>query len=304
MPFFFTGCELDSVFGPSKKEIELKQRELALKEQEIKFNQQLKQKETEQNQLIKTNESNAKIAQNQAQLQVKKELELEKIKSDFEKEKLQIEKQKNILQGVDGDISLNTVLNSEECQEIISECRVFRNRKYTPIKTICMFVKQMISPDKSCKNAVTGSVLEKINENNSAPSINTGPYCKARKRLPKETLHKLVQITGKSSVSHVEESLKWHGRTVKLVDGTTLTMADTEDNQKEFPQHGNQKEGVGFPIARLVAIMSLEIGTVIDYAYASYNGKGTGEHSLFRKIMDCIVDDDVLLGDCYYPSFF
>ena len=96
----------------------------------------------------------------------------------------------------------------------------------------------------------------------------------------------------------------WHGRAVKVVDGTTITMADTEENQTEFPQHGNQKKGAGFPIARLVAVMSLGVGTVLDFAFAAHKGKGTGEHSLFRKIFNCIGEGDILLGDCYYPSFF
>ena len=101
----FTGCELNDVFGPSKKEIELKQKELALKEQEIKFNQLLKQKnldaklalkksEQEQIQKIKSKESDAKIANNKAALDTKKEIELAKIQSTLEKEKIQIQKQK------------------------------------------------------------------------------------------------------------------------------------------------------------------------------------------------------------------
>jgi len=81
-------------------------------------------------------------------------------------------------------------------------------------------------------------------------------------------------------------------------------MPDTQANQQEFPQHGNQKEGAGFPLARLVAVMSLEVGAVIDYAMAAHKGKGTGEHSLFREIVNSVNEGDILLGDCYYPSFF
>lgn len=88
LPFYFTGCELGSIFGPSQKEIELKQKELALKEQELKFNQLLKQKELEQNQIIQTQEMNAKIEKDKALLASNKEIELEKIKAAFEKEKL------------------------------------------------------------------------------------------------------------------------------------------------------------------------------------------------------------------------
>jgi len=217
---------------------------------------------------------------------------------------LQIKKQKDILLSNNSDISLTTILSSEACQTIISECRDFRERIYTPLKTIFMFVKQVLNPDKSCRNAVASAAIEQLCSNDALLSTNTGQYCKARKRLPEETVHELVREIGNSSVSKVQDRLKWYGRTVKLVDGTTVTMADTPMNQQEFPQHGNQKEGAGYPIARLVAVMSLDVGTVIDYSLAAHKGKGTGEHALFREIIDSINEGDILLGDCYYPSFF
>ena len=34
-------------------------------------------------------------------------------------------------------------------------------------------------------------------------------------------------------------------------------MPDTKENQREYPQVYNQKLGLGFPIARIAAIMSL-----------------------------------------------
>lgn len=107
LPFFFTGCEFDSVFGPSKKELELKEREFALKEQEQKFNQQLKLKEIEQSHLLKTKQNEAKIQQEKAQLQTAKELELEKIKSSFEKEKLEILKQELESKNKEKDLQYN-----------------------------------------------------------------------------------------------------------------------------------------------------------------------------------------------------
>ncbi|MEM7478576.1 MAG: hypothetical protein AAF483_26635 [Planctomycetota bacterium] len=33
-----------------------------------------------------------------------------------------------------------------------------------------------------------------------------------------------------------------------LVDGFTVTAADTPENQEEFPQNPAQEEGLGFPI--------------------------------------------------------
>lgn len=202
------------------------------------------------------------------------------------------------------DISLTKILSSEHCQAIISESREFRDRVYSPLKTIFIFIKQVLDPDKSCKNAVAGVVSEQKIMGGKPVSSNTGPYCKARKRLSEKCVHALVKTIGASASQNAKNHWKWRGREVKLVDGTTLLMQDTEENQNVFPQHKGQKKGVGFPIARLVAVMSLSVGVVLDYAIDAYQGKETGENSLLRRIFECINRGDIMLGDRYYPSYF
>ena len=61
---------------------------------------------------------------------------------------------------------------------------------------------------------------------------------------------------------------------------------------------------MGFPIARLVTITCLATGTVLNYALGTWRGKETGEHALFREIIGCLVQDDLLLADRYYCSYF
>ncbi len=82
----------------------------------------------------------------------------------------------------------------------------------------------------------------------------------------------------------VPSSWLWHGRHVKLVDGTTVSMPDTEANQAEYPQHSAQEEGVGFPILRMVMLFSLATGMLCDMAMGPYQGKETGEPALFREL--------------------
>ena len=61
------------------------------------------------------------------------------------------------------------------------------------------------------------------------------------------------------------------GREVKLVDRTTVSMPDTVENQEKYPQIADQKKGLGFPIARLTAIISLASGAVLCAAIGNYN---------------------------------
>jgi hypothetical protein len=51
-------------------------------------------------------------------------------------------------------------------------------------------------------------------------------------------------------------------------------------------------------------VISLATGAVRDLAIGPYSGKGTGEHGLLRQLMNVFKSGDVVLGDCYYASFF
>lgn len=217
---------------------------------------------------------------------------------------VQIKKYKQTLINGDKEISLTDILNSEPCQQVLSGCREFRDRIYTPIKTIFIFIKQVLNPDKSCKKAVADVAAGRLVLNESKISVSTGPYCKARERIPEETVQDLVKETGQ--MASEKSLMQWrpYGRELKVFDGSTAKMQDTNANQAEYPQVKNQKKGLGFPIVRFVVVMSLTIGTVLNYAISAYSGKGTGESSLLRSIFDCIVKDDIVLGDRYFPNFF
>lgn len=55
---------------------------------------------------------------------------------------------------------------------------------------------------------------------------------------------------------------------------------------------------------RLVVLISLSTGVVLDCAFGSYSGKQTGEHALAREILPTLKEGEILLGDKYYPSYF
>ncbi len=89
-----------------------------------------------------------------------------------------------------------------------------------------------------------------------------------------------------------------------LVDGTTASMPDTPANQQAFPQAKTPGIGLGFPLVRMVALISLATGVVRDLALGPYQGKETGETALFRTLWDGLERGEVVLGDRYFASFF
>jgi len=180
----------------------------------------------------------------------------------------------------------------------------YRERKFPPTVTLAMFLGQVLRADGSCQNAVNEAIVNQLLSGVAAVSANTGGYCLARQRLPTEMVCALARQTGLLMNEHTPPGWRWRGRHVKLTDGTTTLMPDTPENQRAFPQHGSQEPGAGFPLARLVSVMSLANGAVLDMALGPYQGKGTGEYGLFRELLDCFVAGDVMLADSYYCSYF
>jgi Transposase DDE domain len=82
-----------------------------------------------------------------------------------------------------------------------------------------------------------------------------------------------------------------------MFDGTTVSMSDTPENQEAYPQVYNQKPGLGFPIARIGAIISLACGAIMNLGVCRYAGKGQGEISLLRTLWDILCPGDILLTD-------
>jgi hypothetical protein len=95
----------------------------------------------------------------------------------------------------------------------------------------------------------------------------------------------------------------WKGRSVKVVDGTTVTMADTPSNRSAFPRCRQKGREVGFPIARVVALFSLAYGTMLDLVTGPARGAKTGETTLLLHLLERLQKGDILLGDRLFDSY-
>ena len=81
-------------------------------------------------------------------------------------------------------------------------------------------------------------------------------------------------------------------------------MPDTDANQATFPQPGSQKPGLGFPQCRIVGLICLGSGAVLNAAIGACRGKGGDEQSLLRCQLDTLVRGDVLVGDAFFATYF
>ena len=204
-----------------------------------------------------------------------------------------------------GDLYFASLLSQDR---IASACgaaiALWQGWVYTPGATVWVFLSQCLSSDHSCRDAVARLIGWRVANGLPACSPETGAYCTARSQLPEEGCRQLVRDTGRQPERPAPLAWRWLGRRVYTVDGSTIIMPDTEANQAEYPQQSNQKAGCGFPIARIVVIFSLTVGTVVEAALGKYQGKQTGENSLFRTLHGALQEGDVVLADRYFGGWF
>lgn len=174
----------------------------------------------------------------------------------------------------------------------------WKDRVYSPLVTLWVFLSQVLSADHSCRAAVAKLIVHRLANGQSACSARTGAYCQARARLPERFFAAVTQLVGRALDSRVKRDWLWKGRRVYMFDGSTISMADTAANQAEYPQTWKSKPGAGFPLARIGVISSLACGAVLNLGLCPYAGKGTGELSLLLRLWSILRKGDVLLTDC------
>jgi len=100
--------------------------------------------------------------------------------------------------------------------------------------------------------------------------------------------------------SHTHKNHKVFGRDVKVIDGTSVQLPDTESNQRAYPQPNGQKPGCGQPHMKLCALMGLESGAIIDCEVDAYR---VHERTMFRRLWRSLEKGDIVLGDRGFGSF-
>ena len=158
----------------------------------------------------------------------------------------------------EGDLPFTSVLSEETigpALDAIDFC--WKDRIYTPLVTLWVFLGQVLSADHSCRSAVARLIAHRISHGQTACSAKTGAYCQARKRLPEQFFSAVTCLVGRALDSNVDPKWLWKGRRVYMFDSTTVSIPDTPENQQAYPQVDTQKPGLGFPIARLGAITTL-----------------------------------------------
>jgi putative transposase len=207
----------------------------------------------------------------------------------------------------DPGLPFASVLEAEAIQRVFQEEEALFGQEdlFSTQLVLWAFLAQTLRDGKgiACAAAVADIAAYLLQTGQRPPSGDTGAYCRARAKLKLTALQRLVRESAGQLEAEVDPSWLWKGRHAKLVDGLTFTMPDTPENQAAFPQNRAQRPGVGFPIARVCAVLSLATACVCDLAVGPYEGKETGESALLRTLLDTFEENDVVVFDRHYCSF-
>jgi hypothetical protein len=175
-----------------------------------------------------------------------------------------------------------------------------RRRLLSKENTFWSFLSQVLDADGGCKEVVRKLQVFSAMKSMKQPSSSTSAYCQARKNLDTSSLENILQYTS-NSLKFVADPTYLNGRRVVVVDGTGVSMPDTIENQKVWPQQLSQKVGCGFPQASICACFCLQTGALLSHKVGN---KKSHELPLLREQWDTFKPDDIFLGDKGFCSYF
>lgn len=175
-----------------------------------------------------------------------------------------------------------------------------RNRLFPSQKTFYLFLWQVLSAERSCSEVVQAFLAWRAHNQEASSSPNNAAYCQARQRLNLTAIQTAQHTLAAHVAQQAQSHQRWYGRTVAVVDGTGLSMPDTPENQKKYPQAKSSKPGCGFPQMKMVALFCLATGALLRHAQSH---RKIGEVTLFRRMWDALHSGDVVLADRGFCNF-
>lgn len=125
-----------------------------------------------------------------------------------------------------------------------------RQRLFSKENTFWAFFSQILDADGGCKEVIRKLQSYASIRGIKVPSSSTASYCIARKKLDEDMLIDILNHTVRC-LEAMPETGMLNNRRVIVVDGTSVSMPDTLENQAVWPQSSRQKAGCGFPLARI-----------------------------------------------------
>jgi hypothetical protein len=199
----------------------------------------------------------------------------------------------------DRKIILDQVFSNKWAVELLDGLE-WRERVFTPLVTIWVFINQVLDQDHSCRAAVTSLIALRSFLKVPINSTATGAYCRARMRLPLSLIKDLAQGSSRRLRAQIQSKWLWKGFEILLIDGSHVSMPDTQENRANYFAEGI---GLGLVKARVLGIFSLACGSILEFRLGPWRGKGTGEVSMFRELVSRLAIGQLVVMDRLFCGY-
>src|SRR5918993_214342 len=110
----------------------------------------------------------------------------------------------------DGLLAFSDILTDDCVRQAMNAVEgVWKDRIYTPLVTLGVFLNQVLSADHSCRGAVARFIAHRLSQGQCPCSAETGAYCQARKRLPEKFFAAVTCLVGRALDAKVDTKWLW-----------------------------------------------------------------------------------------------
>lgn len=175
-----------------------------------------------------------------------------------------------------------------------------RIRQYCNVTVFWAWLAQILEANASLSKGVSLIQAWCKDAGLPAPGMDTGAYSRGRGRLPMEFLEAVNQQVNDRLNARIRPEDTYRGHVVKSIDGSSMALDDTDENQAEYPQPSGQKAGCGFPVMGIMG--------VLNHAHGGWEDFAEGEQSahdapIYRKLLHCFKPGDILCGDRAFCTY-
>lgn len=135
----------------------------------------------------------------------------------------------------------------------------------------------------------------------SIRTVQMSSISRARMRLGVEPLKRLYEELVIPIATSRTRGAWYRGRKLVTIDGSTLDVADTEENEKAFGRPGAARGKAGFPKIRMVSLV--ENGTHVLFGAQHGSYEGSSEKALAAEALRSLVPGMLVLADRYFFSY-
>jgi hypothetical protein len=166
--------------------------------------------------------------------------------------------------------------------------------------TFWAWLSQVFEQNDSCSGALSRVQAWCVEQGLEPPSSETTAYCKARVRLDEKfimAVHQHVICEMERAVSSAD---LYRGLTVKSIDGSSVQLMDTAENQEVYPQPAGQKPGCGFPVMKTAGVLNHAHGCWESWLTAPLS---ESDFVTMRRMMSHFGPGTLLMADRGFCSY-